>query len=218
MRNYKYYLFLSFFVIYWTCTLIFVSPKNFITISLFEQEQYFNMFFFQKWSFFAPPPRHNDRLYFKFESKKDSTEFFVYEVIQPLQKRKSIKAPFNSSEDILDYIISSTILSISDGLIAINESFEYEKDVNGNKKNNVTVNSQMYESKQNYIENTSSFKTLKNYGVFVANKNNVKCINEYYLTISIVQIEMPKFVDRHLIDCNVDNKQRLIYESTKISL
>lgn len=67
MKKISLYLAVFVFTFYWFITLTFVSPKNYITIKLYEEEQFFNTFFFQKWSFFAPPPKHNDRLYFEFE-------------------------------------------------------------------------------------------------------------------------------------------------------
>ncbi|MBT8243894.1 hypothetical protein [Winogradskyella sp.] len=217
MKKIYFYFIITVFVLYWLCTIVFVSPKNYITISLYEQEQFFNTFFFQKWGFFAPPPKHNDRLYFKFESKKDSTKFFLYEVIEPLQKRKSKKAPFNSSEDILDYILSSTILSITDGLIAVNESIDYKKITNDSLNNNIDLSKKIEEGKK-YIQTLPSFQTLKNYGVFIARKHNVNNISEYNMTIEIIQVEMPKFADRDKLYDKKNHKSKIVFESDKISL
>ncbi|MDC0380312.1 hypothetical protein OAM52_01405 [Flavobacteriaceae bacterium] len=211
------YIIVGIFILYWTLTIIFVSPKNYITISLYEQEQLFNTFFFQKWGFFAPPPKHNDRLYFKFESKQDSTKFFLYEVIEPLQKRKSKKAPFNSSEDILDYILSSTILSITDGLIAVNESIDYKKSMNDSLNSNIDLSKKINEGKK-YIQTLPSFQTLKNYGLLIAKKNNVKNISDYNMTIEIIQVEMPKFADRNKLFDRKNHQSKIVFESDKISL
>ena len=70
MKKITFYAIFIVFILYWFFTLIFVSPKNFIKINLYEEEQIFNTFLFQKWGFFAPPPKYNDRLYYKFEKKK----------------------------------------------------------------------------------------------------------------------------------------------------
>ncbi len=61
MRYYFSTLILFIFSIYWSLTLIFTSPSNFINISLLEYSYVFETFFFQKWAFFAPPPNSNDR-------------------------------------------------------------------------------------------------------------------------------------------------------------
>jgi len=218
MKKITFYAIFIVFILYWFFTLIFVSPKNFIKINLYEEEQIFNTFLFQKWGFFAPPPKYNDRLYYKFEKKKDSTKFFLFEVMEPLQERKSKKAPFNSSEDILDYILSSTLYSISDGLIAINQSIDYEEELsdsiidnNISLKNRITVGN-------NYIQTLPSFKTLKNYGLFIAKKNNVENINQYNLKVQIIQVEMPKFADRKKLFDKKSFKRKLVFETDKISL
>jgi len=138
--------------------------------------------------------------------------------MEPLQERKSKKAPFNSSEDILDYILSSTLYSISDGLIAINQSIDYEEELsdsiidnNISLKNRITVGN-------NYIQTLPSFKTLKNYGLFIAKKNNVENINQYNLKVQIIQVEMPKFADRKKLFDKKSFKRKLVFETDKISL
>lgn len=208
---------LTVFITYWICTLIYVSPKNYIKISLLEEEQVFNTFFFQKWGFFAPPPSYNDRLYFIFESKKDSTKTFSLEAIKNLQDRKSRKAPFNSSEDVLDYILSSTIHSITDGLYAVNQSIDYEEEVSDSTSSKLKKYDRIIRGKD-YVQTTANFQTLKQYGVFLAKKNNVQNIEDFNLIIEIVQIDMPKFADRHKLGEKENITENLIFKSDKTPL
>lgn len=215
MKRLNIYIVIVCFIFYWSTTILFVTPKNYVTISLHKQEQFFNTFFFQKWSFFAPPPKYNDRLFFRYESKIDSTKFFLFEVIEPLQRRKSKKAPFNSSEDILDYILSSTIMSISDGLIAVNESIKYKISKEDSLNVDVTIKNRIELGKK-YIQSLPSFRTLKKYGAFIAEKNNIENIELYNMTIKIIQVGIPKFAFRN----SNDQKDliKIVFESDKISL
>lgn len=212
------YFILTIFGFYWMCTLLYVSPKNYIKIELLEQEQLFTTFFFQKWGFFAPPPKYNDRLYFRFESKKDPTKSISFEVIEDLQKRKTRKAPFSSSEDILDYVISGTLHGISDGLYAVEQSMQYEEEVIDSLKNSGYSETEKIEKRKAYVQETSNFKTLKNYALFLAEKNNLKNISDYNLQVEIAQIDLPKFADRHQINQDSVATEKLIFRSDKIVL
>ncbi|CAM1371446.1 hypothetical protein [Tenacibaculum xiamenense] len=208
-------LIISVFAFYWLTTLLFVSPNNYIKISFLEHQETFDTFFFQKWGFFAPPPKHNDRLYFIFESKKDPKISYMFEVIEKLQERKSSKAPFNSSEDILDYVLSSTLHSISDGLFAVGQSLNYEDEVIDSIQN--TLDDRIRKGKE-YTQSTANFETLKRYAYVVAKRNNIGNIHDYNLTIEITQLDMPKFAERQKLGNMKKQEEKLIFKSDKIAL
>ena len=217
MRKIRYYIVIFVFLFYWLSTFIFVSPNNFIKILLHEEEQLFTTFFFQKWGFFAPPPNYNDRLYYTFELKKDSTFSHTFEVMEPLQKRKSSNAPFNSSEDILDYILSTTVHSITDGLIAVNQSIDYEYEIK-KTTDSITfdIDTLKFNRGKNYVQSTPNFQTLKRYAILVAKRHDIENLNDYYLTIDIIQSPMPKFADREKIGVIRPEIENLIFKSDKI--
>jgi hypothetical protein len=202
------------FIFYWLCTFLYVSPNNYIKISLLEEMQTFNTFFFQKWGFFAPPPKFNDRLYYTFESKKDSTISYTFEVMEPLQKRKSSKAPFNSSENILDYVLSSTVHSISDGLLTVNKAIDYQVEVSDTIKSSTELKRQ---KGKEYVQTTSSYKTLIRYAKYVAKKNNINNLKNFSLVIEVVQLNIPKFADRNNIELTNVKEEGLIFKSDKIN-
>ncbi|CAL2108435.1 conserved hypothetical protein [Tenacibaculum sp. 190524A02b] len=205
------------FGFYWLATLLFVSPDNYIKIAFFDQQGTFDTFFFQKWGFFAPPPKYNDRLYFTFESKKDSTVSYTFEVIEKLQERKSSKAPFNSSEDILDYVLSSTLHNINDGLFAVNQTLNFEDEVVDSIQQKNSIDDRIRKGKD-YTQNSANFVTLKRYAKMVALRNNIKNIKDYNLTIEITQLDMPKFADRDLLGKEKRVREKLIFKSDKITL
>lgn len=202
------------FVFYWLTTFLYVSPSNYVKISLLEEMQTFNTFFFQKWGFFAPPPKFNDRLYYTFESKKDSTISYTFEVMEPLQKRKSSKAPFNSSENILDYILSSSVHSLSDGLLTVNKSIDYQTEISDTINNKVQLKRK---KGKEYVQTTSSYKTLVGYAKYVAKKNNIIDLQNFSLVIEVVQLNIPKFADRNNLEASSLKEEGLIFKSDKIN-
>ncbi|WP_298948618.1 hypothetical protein [uncultured Polaribacter sp.] len=182
------------FVFYWMTTLIFVSPKNYLNINLLEYSDLFNSFFYQKWGFFAPPPKTNERLYYTFENKFNSKDIQIFEVIEPITKAKSENNPFNTEEDLLDYVLSNSINNIRETVINTSEFIKYqEKKLN--KKFTELEKEKIYDSE---IDNSSRFKTLKNYSKNVAIKNNIN-INNYNIKLTISLIEIVPFSERNNI-------------------
>jgi hypothetical protein len=200
-------LFSGFFLFYGIITLIFVTPDNFINISLVEYNSKFETFFYQRWGFFAPPPQSNDRLYYFFEKKNNKEEIIVYEVIEPLLKQKYLKAPFNGKEDLVDYLISNSINLIVDGIISVRESIEYDAKLNNIKMNEIDVVKKVNKA----IKSTNQFKTLMNYSKKVALNNKID-YGEYNVYLKITQKKVPKFIDRY--KKNFKESEQLIFDST----
>ena len=195
------------FSIYWSITLVFISPNNYINISLLEYSYIFETFFYQKWAFFSPPPSSNDRLYYVFVNKVTKEER-VFEVIEPITKLKSQKAPFNTEEDILDYVLSNTVNTIRDEIVNINEIIKYRQTTK-KKTLSSTEKINLYTKR---LEGGSSLQTLKNYSKFVAKKNNLK-IESFSIKVLIGSIEIPKFHYRNTK--NINNRSSILYESNK---
>ncbi len=150
---------LGLFLFYSILTIVFVSPSNFLNISLTESGNTFCVFFNQKWEFFAPPPNFNDRIYYVFENKKIKNDNRIYEILNPILTEKADKAPFNVKADILDYLISNSYNNICDILIKSrkNKIYEYKK------KNQIKTESEIFLIVREDVKNSNSFKTLGNY-------------------------------------------------------
>jgi hypothetical protein len=195
------------FSMYWGCTILFNIPNNFINISLTKQSEKFNTFFFQKWSFFAPPPKFNDRLYYTFYSNTDTLTF---EVLEPLNLKKQKNAPFNWNEDLLDYVLSNSVSAISDEVVEINQII----------KNDTSKFSKMTDStKSNYlikqIQKIYCFRTLRNYSHFVAKKNKLN-VSNYKVQLQISRKYIPNFSERHNIQ--IVNKEEIFFKSEILDL
>lgn len=184
-------IFILIFVFYWCITLIFVSPKNYLNISLLEYSDIYNSFFYQKWGFFAPPPKTNERLYYIFENKMNIKDVKIFEVIEPITIAKSKKNPFNTEEDLLDYVLSNSINNIRETIVNTNEFIEYQE----NKLKKKFTKKEKEKFYDDEIDNLSRFKTLKNYSKNVAINNNIQ-IDKYNIKFSISLIEITPFSER----------------------
>ncbi len=198
-------LFLGLILFYGVLTLVFVSPNNFLNISLTKGEIFFNIFFSQKWGFFAPPPNYDERLYFIYENKFLKKDVKYYEVLGPLMAEKSKNAPFNSKYDVLDYLISNSVNNICDILINTNKikAYEIKKKIEKHKDYDI------FASSKETVKSSNSFKTLINYSKYIANSNSLNPCN-YKISLKLTRKIINKFNDR-----NKQNiiKEQLIFES-----
>ena len=176
---------LSVFACYWITTLLFTLPDNYINISLYRYSQSFQFLFSQRWAFFAPPPTFDERLYYSFISKNDST-VKSYEVLQAINEAKVKHAPFNWNDDIKDYLLSNSVISLND---LANDYHQYHEE--GDQSNADAAN-----DIEDYLEASPYFKTLQNYAQIVAKSNAIDPV-QYNCVISITRYNLPKFVDRY---------------------
>lgn len=192
---------------YWLCTICFNLPDNYINLSLIKQSKNFNIFFSQNWSFFAPPPKANDKAYIIFFSKKDSTSV-SFEILESLNRAKQKKIPFNWNEDILDYIISNSIINISNQLVNISDTKDYlteSKNPNADRITQKKINEQ--------IQASYSFITLINYGKLIAKENSINVYNNY-IQIKLSRLNIRKFSDR--VDENFKPIEEMYFLSEKV--
>lgn len=194
------------FVFYWLLTFIFVTPDNYINISLLNYSVKFNTLFYQRWGFFAPPPKSNDRLYYIFTEKLNPNKNRIFEIIEPILIEKSNNAPFNSREDIIDYILSNSIISLEEENRAVTEFLDY-------KLNKKVINSkQRFKVLKDNLEKCNSFRTIMNYSKYVA-KNNKIVYKDYNISFKITKIDIQKFTNRKKMN---GNKEYLTFDSNNI--
>jgi hypothetical protein len=163
----------------------------------------FETFLYQKWSFFAPPPKYDDRLYYIFK-KGENTQSF--EVVALLNKAKTANAPFNSHENLLDYVISNQIHAIDASL-----SDFYSVNNIKNTENVENIWLKFYEENKT----NSYIRTLLNYAQIVAQQNNLN-YKEYEVSIMISHIDIPKFKDRHIKD--IKREEKIAFKTPFIKL
>lgn len=170
--------------------IFFYLPNNYIKINSAKNEAYFQLFFFQRWNFFAPSPSYNERLYYILK-KKNADSLKVFEVFEKLYKEKARKAPFNNKEDVLDYLLSNSVGSIAE---EINEIRNYKNFLV--KTSQLAKDTSITAVSGESIERLDNFKTLLNYGKLVA---SIKYKNATYdsIGITITRKYLPRFYYRN---------------------
>jgi hypothetical protein len=191
-------------VFYGLVTILFVSPDNYININLQNYSLGFSTFFYQRWGFFAPPPKSNDRLYYIFTEKLNPIKRRIFEVIKPIVTEKSANAPFNSREDVIDYILSNSIIGIEEENNSVSEFLDYKV-----KKKEIDTITKLKILKKN-LENSNSYKTIMKYSKYVALSNNL-VFEDYNISFKITKIDIQKFSERNK---KIINKEYLTFDSS----
>lgn len=95
---------LTLFFIYWCLTILFQFPKDSLLIgNLYKYKHNFDRYFFQNWSFFAPPPQSNYEIFYFFENEKKNTVLKV-NLLENIHKNIQSNFPFNDSEIQMHYL------------------------------------------------------------------------------------------------------------------
>lgn len=180
------------FFCYWLLTLIYVSPNNYLRIEANKLVSIMDIFFYQNWKFFAPPPQYDLRLYYVF--KDVNNNIYTLEAISNIVSEKKQKAPFNTLEEFLDYVISGASTHVVD---LKSEYMEYAKFLNKDSSDVFCYN---YATKNINEEHDKidAIKTLKRYSVFVKNK----CLPQnkiLFVKFIITGSDLPKFNDRYTL-------------------
>lgn len=203
MKRILYGLAFIFFMVYWVITLFFVSPNNPLNLSTQKFKNSFQANFFQRWAFFAPPPTFNQRVYIVLKNKSTQQKE-GFEALSPILKSKSQKAPFNSTQQIFDYIFASSLINIEGHIRILQDVFN-----NQNSKADFKVSDSLKtESLVNEIEKTSDFKTLLNYSKIITQNNGINP-REVVCQIQIFNIYTPQFIDRNL----KNKKEEIMFSS-----
>lgn len=188
---------------YWLITLFFVFPANYLSVKGYYASKYFDLLFFQRWGFFAPPPTYNERLYYSFY-KSDMHPTGTYEVLQNIYLEKQQKAPFNKKEEVIDYILSNSISTLIDYSNETRQVMTYES--YGHKKKD--LDSIQLKHLIISMERRPEFKTLLNYGRLLAIKNGFYD-SSILVQIKVARMNIPQFEDR-----SQKGEEELIFAST----
>jgi|GEM_PF-1942550 hypothetical protein len=188
------------FCLYWFSTIFFTLPENYLQIKAIKYEKIFSVFLYQRWSFFAPPPKTNERLYFEYITIKKDT--VLLEVLKPLSKKRKEEFLLNSDRSVIDYVLASNIYTLSDYLRENYNNYKFEK---CNKSISDTLCNTMF-LKEFYpkFHEYPELKSLLNYGLLIKNKNRSTIDSEKIKLIS-TNVEVKKFNDRFKVKKEVEN-------------
>lgn len=183
---------LSVFAIYWFLTLLYVTPNNPIRIDFDTELLTFGSLFYQRWSFFAPPPRYNIGLYYTFTDKADPSLVRVFDVSSPILNSKKRTLPYNEGAELVDYMIFGSVDSLSQSIRSALRLNKYQG---------------LPRTDEEIIREILSFETsvhpsvvlLKRYGEIVAAKNGIE-FEDHYLTVTATKNPLPRFSKRNSPD------------------
>lgn len=178
------------FIFYWIFTFAANLPENPLTINNSEIINDFKILFGQKWSFFAPPNKSNTRLYLIF-SDNSKKPIKTLEVLKPILNRKRTKSPFNTKEELIDYILNGSI----NNLYHIISTKRDELSIKYPNSTKVCLEEMAKEEVLKNKNNLKSIVTLKNYASIVSKKNKVK-ENISFVSILITELQIPPYNER----------------------
>lgn len=164
-------------------------PNNYLRVKLNFVVDIMDVFFFQSWNFFAPPPDYDLRLYYVFTDELNKK--YVFEAIKPILNEKKRKAPFNSGEEYLDYVISGSATSIID---VKSNYFDYFKFTFKDSTDKYCSDTAVKTININY-KTLPGYLTLINYSSLVRKKNlnSIKIKNCKFILTGLM---IPKFSER----------------------
>jgi hypothetical protein len=182
--------------VYFIITIIYSFPENYIKIKHKNTFTKFDYYFYQKWGFFAPPPKTNTQLFFTYRNIKNKKELFSIEVLSELYKEKR-KKTFNTFEEILDYQLVGCCTAITS---YIHEDFENKKNIYPDSTSQLLLNKAIQDYNK-YNLDFPFFKTLLNYSKIILSKSKYKNLNkieDLEVKITIVELPITKFSDAML--------------------
>lgn len=209
MNNFKYIFTIIIsliFILYWGTTCIFNFPESSIIIAENNKEfKKFNNFFYQKWSFFAPPPSYNTRLYYVFHSKKGVRHM---EIFENLNKTLRDKYLFNDTYANASWLLFSNVDNITETMVELIEAkSNLSKFVDENENKDLTDyvdENDEYDQFRSIIEKTHSMNIILHYSEFVAKQ--MKLGEDYKVQVIISKKLIPKYADRYKTDLKTEEK------------
>ncbi|CAM1371292.1 hypothetical protein [Tenacibaculum xiamenense] len=203
-------LIISIFTVYWGATIFFTLPENYLKIKALKYEKIFSSFFYQRWSFFAPPPKFNDRLYYNFASQKDT---IIMEAMKPIHDKRKSEYLFNNDISVVDYILSNSLNNISD---IIREHYNAYKFENCDGKEEAECFKQFMDKFKKDFHKTNEVKTLMNYGKSLAKNRGLD--DTFKIKFVYATVDVPAFSKRHEKESEEEKKEQFVFETDYYNL
>lgn len=164
--------------------------------------------FSQNWDFFTPPPTYDHRLYYTFFPDTHTVYGKTFEILEPLNKAKRDNSPFNSDEDVVDYLLSTSVISLDHVLAqeknVLMQLYPDSTDVFHKKT--------AYKNIQASLRAYAGYQTLLNYSRIVCSTQKVSFKDSCRVKIASTVVPLPKFNDRF----SIVRKQELLVIETPI--
>lgn len=183
---------LTFTFIYLFFTVIYTLPSNYLKIRLSKVMNIYDIYFFQKWDFFSPPSVQDDLLFYSFYNEENQVVYTV-EVLSSIFKKKQLHHPFNTKEEIIDYIIFGSMNSVS-GIVQEYIKLAKFQYPDSTESYQLSVVNQLI--KDIPWELHPSFQTLLNFGKLIVEEKAFDLKGQIEnVKISFGKREIPRFSD-----------------------
>lgn len=213
------YTLVAFLGIYFMITFSATMPTTYLKIDQQDFYSKFDKVLYQRWNFFAPPPKSNYRLYFEYRSKQDSSVQVKLEVLEGLLKAKKEKAPFNSFEEIMDYQLYGCINIITTLISDITKRQRYLYPDSSDQY----IIDQSIETYNVEYSRGPEFKSLTKYAKLCAvNEGFYSNMIDPQLKITITVQDLPSFSETHSSQAKKEELQpkqeRFVFKSEFVDL
>lgn len=185
---------LVFISMYWLMTFLYNSPNNYIKIELEKEVKIFSSFFGQKWSFFAPPPQYNYKLYFTYLDQNNN-EVVAFEIFSSIIESKKKTRPFNLRAEMVDYTVYGSVDDVTNSIIKRRDIVKVKYPDMSFDETNKVARKQIIDDP----ETTNGYQMLKNYAKIISRENlSDKQLQQVkFVNIRINSEEIKKFSNRH---------------------
>jgi len=213
LKNILYAGILAVFALYWTATLLYCTPTNPARIELNGYMESFGKLFYQRWTFFTPPPKANERIFFQYVNARDSTDRFTVEVLKDINTERKKNPIFNVSQEVLEDIVLHHAYGLNNSLVAHRELIRRAFPDSSER----FLNAETFGFLTDSVAWPASFKTLRNYaGIVFAKRNPHVRTSGYKFKIALVSVPIVPFRHRHEADYKV--AESLLFETPLASL
>jgi hypothetical protein len=175
------------FVTYWLATIAYVAPNNYIRAQFVGVFRAVEPVLYQRWEFFAPPPTFNTTVY-AIARLQNPEETVTWDLTSEVRRLKGRHAPFNATEDAIDYVLSSAATDIVEQL---QQHIGHGKKTHPEAKQEVWVNEALTKMRE-YEPKNSSIIAIRNYAAATVAKS-VLTDRPGTVRLVITYVDIPKF-------------------------
>ncbi|OJU74351.1 MAG: hypothetical protein BGO09_11025 [Bacteroidetes bacterium 47-18] len=198
------------FLGYWGATFLFSFPESSIVIAEnYRGYKKFQTAFYQKWSFFAPPPTYNMRLHYIFRS---NNRLYDIEIFENLNNKVKEKYLFNDTYANASWLLFANVDNIVQSMGKIHNSFR-DIGISSNKGVSETDSAALaneYNDIRMTLQNIGSMRILLHHAGTVARE--MKLPEDYDVQIIISGIDIVKYGDRYKAD--IQGKENIMFASS----
>jgi len=185
---------LGVFAMYWLTTLLYCTPTNPVRIELNGSMEAFGKVFYQRWTFFTPPPKANERIFFQYVNARDTSDRFTVEVLEEINRERKKNPVFNVRQEVLENIVLHHSYSLNNSLVVHRQAIQQLFPDSSKRFLEAEMARFMGES----VFQQAAFKTLRNYaGIVFTKRMPDGASSDYTFKVVLTSTPIVPFKHRH---------------------